>query len=98
VTSILASTELDIWDAVSTGHTSVRALRSGVASTEMHAVVVNSGGIVAEGCSRMQGRLRRIDSNGWSWSGAAISVGRVVKKSRSSAGQYSNAQECSRKE
>jgi hypothetical protein len=66
VTSSLASTELDVWDAVSTGHASIRTLRGGVASTETHAVVVNPGAVVVEGSSRMQGRLRRIDSHGWS--------------------------------
>jgi hypothetical protein len=83
---------------VSTGHATVRALRGGIASTETHAVVVNSGGVVVEGGSRMQGRFRRIDSHGWRWSGNAIYIGCVVIKSGSTAGQHFDIQECSGKE
>jgi hypothetical protein len=88
---------LDVWDAVCTGHATVRALRGGIASTEMHAVVVNPGGVVVECGNRMQGRLRRIDSHGWRWSGSAICIGCVVIKSGSSASQYFDIQECSGK-
>jgi hypothetical protein len=83
---------------VSTGHATVRALRGGVASTETHTVVVNSGRVVVEGSSRMQGRLRRIGSHGWRWSGGAIYIAHVVMKSGSSAGQHFDIQECSGKE
>ena len=89
---------MDVWDAVSGGHAIVRALRGGVASTETHAAVVNSGSVVIEGSSRMQGRLRRIDSHGWRWSGGAICISRVVIKSGLSAGQHFDIQECSGKE
>lgn len=89
---------MDVWDAVGTGHATVRALGGGVASTKTHAVAVNSGSVVIEGSSRIQGRLRRIDSHGWRWSGAAISIGHIVIKSGSSASQHFDIQECSEKE